>query len=146
MEDVSDYMAVVIDDNGNVDYLGQDFNFSFHDECLIDYAKNKYPKVSSFKNIDYMDQPLAIIYYLTKLRNVVFTNVSVDDEKRGMLYMPDGLTDEQIKSLNDLMSRVLDFKIYVEHDLVYDDMVMSSEMVLNSMSELNEFCIKRKTR
>ncbi len=146
MEDVSDYMAVVIDDNGNVDYLGQDFNFSFHDECLIDYAKNKYPKVSLFKNIDYMDQPLAIIYYLTKLRNVVFTNVSVDDEKRGMLYMPDGLTDEQIKSLNDLMSRVLDFKIYVEHDLVYDDMVMSSEMVLNSMSELNEFCIKRKTR
>lgn len=144
MEDVSNYMAVVIEDNGNINYLGLDFSFSFHDECLIDYAKDKYPKVALFENIDYIDQPLVIVYYLTKLRNIVFTNVSVDDEKRGMLYIPDSLTDKQIKPLNDLMSKIMDFKVYIEYDLHYDDMVMSSEMVLNNMAEFNEFCTQRK--
>ena len=51
---------------------------------------------------------------------------------------------EKQHPLNDLMSKIMDFKVYIEYDLHYDDMVMSSEMVLNDMAEFNEFCTQRK--
>lgn len=143
MKNVSDYMAVVIEDNGSVNYLGRNFSFPFHDACLIDYAKRKYPTADVFNKIDYMEYGNLPIYYLNKLSNIVFTNISVDDEKRGMLYVPDYLTDVQVESLNKLMEMVVDFNIYVEYNLKFDEFVLGSEFILSDLNELNNFCMKR---
>lgn len=35
-----------------------------------------------------MEDPNAPIYYLSLLNNIIFTNVSSDNEKRGVLYLP----------------------------------------------------------
>ncbi len=143
IQNVFDYMAVVIEDNGQTSYLGYDFSFSFHDACLIDFLQKKYAGCDLFKKINYMQTPSLPIYYLNKLGYVVFTNVSVYEEKRGMLYMPDSLTDKQIKSLKKLLKKIWDFNVYVEYDLVYDDFVLSSEFILDDKAELKSFCNKR---
>lgn len=141
---VSDYMAAVIASNGEISYLGYDFSFAYHAQCLIDYAISKYPTAKVFKNLDYMEEPNGPVYYLTKLLNVVFTNVSVDDEKRGMLFLPNTLNSKQIKSLYELMEEIKDFSIYIVYDLEYDDnMVVGKEVSLDDIKVLDDFCQKR---
>ena len=54
---MDDYMVAIINggkDDGNIEYLGFNFNFKFHALCLIDYALKKYPQITGFQNINYM--------------------------------------------------------------------------------------------
>ena len=86
---MDDYMVAIINggiDDGKIDYLGHNFCFSYHGECLINYASLKYPHISGFSKLDYMKEPNGPIYYLSLLDNIIFTNISVDGEKRGVLY------------------------------------------------------------
>ena len=107
---MDEYMVAIInggvEDNGNIIYLGHNFNFNYHAECLIDYGVHKYPNISGFKNIDYMKEPNLPIYYLSLLNNIIFTNVSVDDEMRGMLYLPRTISDEQLKTLSQFIDLI----------------------------------------
>ena len=82
-------------DDGNIEYLGFNFNFKFHALCLIDYALKKYPQITGFQNINYMEEPNLPVYYLSLLNNIIFTNISVDGFKRGMLYLPKNISDVQ---------------------------------------------------
>lgn len=140
---MSDYMAAVIGNNGEISYLGYDFSFAYHAQCLISYAASKYPTANIFKKLDYMEEPNGPTYYLTKLLNVVFTNISVDGEKRGMIFLPDMLNSKQIKSLYKLMEEVNDFSIYVVYDMEYDDMVVGKEVCLDDRKLLDDFCQKK---
>ena len=142
MEKVSDYMAEVIEEDGKINYLGYDFSYSFHALCLMDYGKKKYPKIS-FDKIDYMEDPFLPIYYLTRLNDIVFTNVSTDDEKRGMLFLPQKVTSSQVKSLHEFISQIKDFEVSIGYDLVKDDMVVCKETSLEDKDFLNEFLRER---
>ena len=127
--EVADYMAVVIngdkDDDGQINFLGFQFCYDYHDECLIHYGKNKYPDMLAFNDIDAINDPNMAIYYLIKKNNIVFTNVTTDQtQKRGMLFLPDEITKKQIKSLYDLSDLLEDFEIFIVYDLIFDDMVI----------------------
>ena len=78
-------MAIVINgganDDGKINYLGYLFNYSYHAQCLIDYATKKYSNIEGFNDLNYMEDPNAPIYYLSLLNNIIFTNVSSDNEK-----------------------------------------------------------------
>ena len=140
MEKVSDYTAEVIEEDGKINYLGYDFNYSFHALCLMDYGKKKYPMIS-FDKIDYMAEPFLPIYYLTRLNNIVFTNTSTDDEKRGTLYLPNKVTSNQVNSLYDFINQIQDFEISVVHNLVKDDIVSGKEEDKDFLDEfLKERC------
>ncbi len=142
MEKVSDYMAEVIDDEGKINYLGYEFNYSFHALCLMDYGMKKYPKIS-FNKIDYMDDPFLPIYYLTRLNNIVFTNVSTDDEKRGMLFLPKVVTKKQIDTLYGFLEEIKDYEVNIGYDLAKEEMVVCKEASLDDEDFLKDFCQKR---
>ena len=112
------------DDDGDISYLGYQVNYDYHAECLIDYAKNKYPNISGFENIDYMSESNLLLYYLSLLNNVIFTNVSVDDEKRGMLYLPREISEKQVGILLDFMKLVVEFKVPIDYNLSLIDGVV----------------------
>lgn len=108
-------------DDGDISFLGHGFNYNYHAECLIDYALHKYPNISGFEKIDYMNEPNLPLYYLSILNNIIFTNISVDDEKRGMLYLPREISDKQLQTLLKFMDSISDFKTTIVRELLLID-------------------------
>lgn len=136
------YMVTIInggkDDDGDLVYLGPNFNFKYHAECLIDYALKKYPNISGFKEIDYMDEPNLPIYYLSILNNIIFTNVSVDEEKRGILYLPKNISSKQQAVLFDFIKTISDYEIYIVYNMsLIDGMFMGTQFQTNEKMELS---------
>ncbi len=120
-------MAAIINDE-KITYLGYLFNYDYHAQCLIDYVSKSYSNIHGFENLDYMEEPNLPVYYLTLLNNVVFTNISTDDEKRGILYLPRELSNQQIQYLSDFMKVVDDYSVLIVYNLVLDnDMVIGTE-------------------
>lgn len=151
---MDEYMVAIInggvEDNGNIIYLGHNFNFNYHAECLIDYAKHKYSQILGFENIDYMIEPNLPLYYLSLLNNIIFTNVSVDDEKRGMLYLPREISDEQLNTLLSFMNLISDFKITIVYNLsLIDGMVFGKDLEVlqseNMEEQIMKFVLERQT-
>ena len=72
---MDDYMVALITEDGKLNLLGYLFNYNYHAQCLIDYALEKYPQITGFKSINYMEDPNArfIIYlYLIILFLLIF--------------------------------------------------------------------------
>ena len=139
MNDIRNYMITLIEDNGKTNYLGYLFNYSYHAECLIDYATKKYPNISGFKKLNYMEEPNGPIYYLSLLGNVIFTNVSTFDEKRGVLYLPKALSDSQIEALFDFADKVIGFDVCMVHDMrLIDGMVVGETFDFNKQLDFKE--------
>ena len=135
-------MAEVIEEDGNIEYLGYDFSYSFHGLCLIDYGLKKYPNIS-FDVIDYMKEPFLPMYYLTRLNNIVFTNISTDDEKRGMLFLPKQVTSSQVKSLNEFLKQIKDFEVNILYDLYKDEVVSGQEPDIDNKKFLDKYLDQR---
>ena len=136
------------EDNGDITYLG--YNFNYHAECLIDYAVHKYPNISGFENIDYMSEPNLPFYYLSLLNNIIFTNVSVDDEKRGVLYLPKIVSDEQLKTLLQFINSIYEFKVTMVYDLsLIDDMVLGKDLEVlkdeDMKDQIMRFVLQKQT-
>ena len=140
-KNISDYMAIVINENSNIDYLGYLFNYSFHANCVNDYIKLKYP--DEVKKVEQIDDQLAPFYFLTHHNKVIFTNISTDDEKRGMIFFPDRITAGQKQSLDKLIKEISDYHLDIVYNLtMYDDFVMGDEFqsdALNNKDLVNKF-------
>ena len=52
-------MVALITEDGKLNLLGYLFNYNYHAQCLIDYALEKYPQITGFKSINYMEDPNA---------------------------------------------------------------------------------------
>lgn len=138
------------EDNGDITYLGYKFNYNYHALCLIDYAVHKYPNISGFENIDYMSEPILPFYYLSLLNNIIFANVSVDDEKRGMLYLPKNVSDEQLTTLLQFINSIYEFKVTIVYDLsLIDDMVLGKDLQVlkdeDMKDQIMKFVLERQT-
>lgn len=136
-------MAIVINgganDDGKINYLGYLFNYSYHAQCLIDYATKKYSNIEGFNDLNYMEDPNAPIYYLSLLNNIIFTNVSSDNEKRGVLYLPKEISKKQLEALYEFALSVLDFDISVVYDMCrIDEMTVGEVFELDKQENLKE--------
>ena len=132
------YMVAIIDkDSDDIIYLGYSFNYDYHAQCLIDYATERYQVISGFESLDYMNEPNLPIYYLLLLKNIVFTNVSVDDKKRGMLYLPKDISSKQLEKLSRFLDEVSDFDVTIIYDLLLNDgMVIGKELPISKELDL----------
>ena len=90
-----------------------------------------------------MREPNLPIYYLSFLNNIIFTNVSVDDEMRGMLYLPKIISDEQLKTLLQFIDSIYDFKVIVIYDLsLIDGMVVGKDLDVSQSENMKEQIMK----
>lgn len=139
MDDIKNYMVVLINEDGTPNYLGYLFKYNYHAQCLLDYAFKKYPNISGFKKLNYMEEPNGPIYYLSLLGNVIFTNVSVDDEKRGVIYLPKKLSEPQIETLFAFADEIVDFDVFMVYDMnLIDGMVLGKTFDVNKEVDLKE--------
>ena len=146
---MEEYMAALIngstDDDGEIVYLGYQFNYSYHAECLKEYATWKYPQISGLDKMNYMAEPLLPIYYLTLLNNIIFTNISVDDERRGMLYFPRNISMKQYEKIWEFLDEVADFQIIGVYNMaLLDDMVVGSVKDDFQKGDIKKLCKTKK--
>lgn len=150
---MDDYMIAIIngskEDDGKINYLGKNFNFNYHAECLLDYASKKYPEISGFSKIDYMDEPNSPIYYLSLLGNIIFTNIFVDGEKRGILYFPKQITDKQIETLYKFIDSILDYNVWIVYDMAMVDGMFVGETFdfekeIDLKQKIDDFIMQKK--
>lgn len=132
-------IAVISDDTEEVDYLGYLFNYGYHAECLVHYALKKYPAITGFQKLNYMDDPNSPIYYLTLLDNIIFTNVSVDNEKRGILYLPKKISDKQLQTLYLFLDKIIDYDICIVYDMnLVDGMTYGKSFDFDEKININD--------
>ena len=79
------------------------------------------------------------INYLSLLNNIIFTNVSSDNEKRGVLYLPKEISKKQLETLYGFALSVLDFDISVVYDMCrIDKMTVGEVFELDKQENLKE--------
>ncbi len=146
-KNINDYMAAVIDRNGQVDYLGYQFNYPFHAACLKAFLLEKYSAVEEVDNMDYMEKPFAPMYILTEMNSIIFANVSTDNKKSGIIYFPKHMYRKQIIPLYHLIERANDFEILIcrlkrDEDMIIGDVI--TDDVQGFQSQLRKLIYSKK--
>ena len=118
--------------DGFVNYLG-DISEIDHSDVMISYGISVYGDDSIYGIMsegNYL--PIYPAFFLTYYGdNVVFLNTSnIRYGKQGLLYLPDDLSDAQIKSLEFLFTKLVGFEIEVNNDLILEDGLVDSSKVV----------------
>lgn len=126
--------------DGDIKYIGDVDSDFIHSDLLIDYGLGVYGDDSIFgllSNGNYL--PDIPAYFLAVgYNNVVFLNVSDNRAGRlGLLYLPDNVSNEQKKSLNNLVSVLKNYRIEVNYNLRVDDGFVESDRDYISSNDLS---------
>ena len=126
-KNIKDYLIAIVNGpedevDGNIDFIGLAKENVYHIDCLIDYGKKKYPGHKGFQALNDRYTVEAPIFYLTCLDNAVYLNIP--DEKigkYGLLYLPDELSDAQIKSLHKLAKQIPRINLEICYNMRVED-------------------------
>lgn len=103
-----------------------------HATCLLDHAKEIYPNVTVFKQLNNRHRPETIGYFFALLGNILFLNTTKNVEKygkRGILMMPNHWTKLQQEALKQFCDVIEDFSITILYDLkIVDGMLDGKEL------------------
>lgn len=135
---ISDKEGIV---DGNADFLGYLEACENHVDDLIAYGRQKYPDIEIFKKMNDRCFLYVPICFLTALNNVVYLNV-FDKKwgKRGLLFLPDVISDNQRKVLFDLAKDLAKTNVDIIYDLKFDEdgFVSSQELDVTRGNELEK--------
>ena len=130
MENIDNYKVVIItgkndkseDRDGEVIFVGPLSDYSFHIDCLLDYARRRYPDVRAFQQMNDRCIINVPIFFLTWLNSIVYINISSEKTgKRGILYMPDEVSEIQKKQLLKLAQSISNAYVDIVYDMDFDD-------------------------
>ncbi len=114
------HKLAVIPVDGKIERRGeQNDERLFHAICLLDYIKEKYPNNETLKKLNARHTADTIAYFLTLYGNIVIFNATKQEEKYGKsayLMMPVVLTEEQRKSLEELLKSMSTYFLTIAYD------------------------------
>lgn len=135
-KNINEYKAIIIngtndksnDIDGHVDFVGPIGECDYHVDCLLEYARDKYPDVSIFQRITDRCEPDVPIFFLTWLNNVVYINISGNRVgKYGMLFLPDEISEKQLKLIYELAKQIPKAHVDIVYDMDFDDGFVESK-------------------
>ncbi len=134
-KNIDDYKAIIIngvndkgDIDGNIDFIGNIDDYDFHVDCLIDYGIEKYPDSQIFKVIPNNCEPNVPVYFLCMFNNVVYLNVSSSRYgKRGILFLPDEISDKQKLALEKISELLANINVDIVYNMRFDDGLVYTE-------------------
>lgn len=119
--------------DGQIHMVGEMEDGSLHSKILLDYAKEYYPDMSIFKQLNPRHQPEVIAYFLVRMGHIVFFNTTKYDEenmknygKLGFFMMPDTITKKQVDSLIRFSKNISDFNVFITHHIEMTDGLLDS--------------------
>lgn len=112
----------------------------FHATTLLNFAKDNYPDVSIFNNLNNRHRPETIAYFYTSIFNhIVFLNISSNRkneiQKAGVFLIPDNITDKQKESLYKFTDEINDYTIGIHYNLKFEDGMVKDEAISSTYDE-----------
>lgn len=115
---------------GKIEKYGVLDEGSLHILSLLDYAKETYPDVPIFKQLNDRYAPEAVGYIYTKLGDIVFLNMTTDVQKygkTGLIMLPDNITEKQKEGLYTLAEMIDGYSICISYDLELVDGILEGK-------------------
>lgn len=121
--DVGDFMqealnseAVIIDMNGKPHYMGEVNGDVLHNDCLLQYIDHYYPDDEEFDEVDENTYNRETVYHLLNVGDVVYLNGGYF----GNIFLPNDMTEAQIKTIYDLASVLGDQPVLLNYEPTVD--------------------------
>lgn len=130
-----------------ISFGGVDKNL-IHADLLLEYGKQTYGEDSIFKILEGCIMSNVFSYFLAEYYdNVVFLNLyDKSHSKYGLLYLPSEMSENQKKSVNNLIKKLKGYKIEINRELKFiDGFVESEKNHIKSDGIVEIFDQKKKT-
>ena len=114
--------------DGTINYIGKIGGDHLHSDLLIEYGINTYGNSSIFQILsdEYYMVEVPAFFLSKEYDNVVFLNIAkTENGKKGLLYLPDEITEKQIEALEQL--GIEDFHIEANFNLNLNDGIIESD-------------------
>ena len=110
---MDDYMIIIIDEEGDIEFFGEEREYRFHIEALRDYFYTVDYNLAESVNADYLRKNEDIIYYLNRKGKIIFLN----SLGYGICFVPKTINIKQSEALKSLLDSLKDKAIYIEYNL-----------------------------
>lgn len=140
------YKLAIIESNGLTEKIGNRQEEELHIICLLDYIKRKYPNNMSLQKLNIRHTPNTVGFFFTLYGNVVVFNTTKNVQKHGksaFLMMPTPLSEEQQKSLEQLLETMPDYFVTIAYDMKVVEGVLESKE-LSSTERLSPIEVLKK--
>lgn len=126
--------------DGKTIYVGDINDDYFHSTTLLNFAKENYPEVNIFANLNRNHMPTTIAYFYTSIFNhIVFLNISSNRkneiQKRGSFLMPNNITEKQKESLYQFLDEIRDYEIGIHYNLELNDGTIDDVSISSTRNE-----------
>lgn len=126
--------------DGKIIYVGDINDDYFHSTTLLNFAKENYPEVNAFTNLNRNHMPTTIAYFYTALfDHIVFLNISStkDDkiQRRGSFLIPNSITEKQKESLYLFLDEINDYEIGIHYNLELNDGMIDEASISSARNE-----------
>ncbi len=115
------YKLVIINSEGTIDRRGDRSDEDLlHISCLIEFIKEKYPNNKTLNQLTMRHTANTGGFFLTLYGNIVVFNTTKHEEKYGksiFTMMPSSISEEQKKSLEELLAGMPTYSMTIAYDL-----------------------------
>jgi len=112
---------VIINSEGTIDRRGDRSDEDLlHISCLIEFIKEKYPNNKTLNQLTMRHTANTGGFFLTLYGNIVVFNTTKHEEKYGksiFTMMPSSISEEQKKSLEELLAGMPTYSMTIAYDL-----------------------------
>lgn len=103
--------TIIINQSGDMKYIGNISDINKHINDLIDYIGDNYSEVEELSKIDEKTPRDMVAYHLINLGNVVY----LDAGYYGVIFVPNSLTDKQVEEVYNLADDLKDEPVMLNH-------------------------------
>ena len=127
---MDNYLACVIKNSGEIDYIGRIDEYLHHDKPMYNYIKDNYKEVLNYELNDTTRFEI-FAYYLTEKGNIVFLNDTTRDIevknpiKTGVFLLPKEINEELKESLDKFIDEIEGYDVFI-----YSDMSLADNKIL----------------
>ncbi len=118
---MDEYKLVIINSEGTIDRRGDRSDEDLlHISCLIEFIKEKYPNNKTLNQLTMRHTANTGGFFLTLYGNIVVFNTTKHEEKYGksiFTMMPSSISEEQKKSLEELLAGMPTYSMTIAYDL-----------------------------
>lgn len=140
-----------INKNGQIDYINCTLDDEyFHIVLMLKYLENNYKDNNILQEYDIYTSVNKIALTLSRMGEIVFLNTTsyrkdilAKHGRNGIIILPNDVTDEQRKSLNELKEKINKFKeIQIWYNITPDG---KAQMIMGDANIIDDY-FKTKTR
>lgn len=135
---------------GTVEMFGDMKSPQLHIVDLREFVHKKFPYSKKNEDLNDKNNPVYGGYIFTSLGDAVFLNLTIDANKKGIIFLPNTISPKLKESLYEFVEKLNDYEVYIYYNLKLENEEPDGELlqglneddkpidILNSYFELEE--------